>query len=321
MTGIRPAQHIKHYVIKDEIARGGMGIVWRAWDNDRREYVAIKAIASDLIADPEFRIRFHDEVSRHARLRHPNIVPVLDVFEVSGQNCFVMDLIEGTSLDKLLEEKPEHRLTLKEAIPILRGVLYGLDYAHRKGIVHRDIKPSNILLDKNNGAHLIDFGIALAVGEERRTRTGQSVGTPHYMSPEQIVRPRTITHLSDVYSVGCVFYEILTGRPPFLGSQRLGADTDFAIKQAHVNEQPVSPKERNPSISNRVDGLIMKALAKREEDRLPGCLEFLRLLEEADVNVPPNGDTAIRRRRALILMFGIFILFLFAIILVTVAVF
>jgi serine/threonine-protein kinase len=280
---------VKHYVIKDVIARGGMGVVWRAWDLSRNCFVAIKAVASDLVADPEFKIRFLDEVGRHARLNHPHIVPVVDVFEADEQSCFVMQLIEGASLANLLDGRENHRLEIEEAIPIIQDVLSALDYAHQRGIIHRDVKPSNILLDKHNRAHLIDFGIALAVGEKRRTRTGQIVGTSLYMSPEQIVRPKSIDHRSDVYSVGCVFYEMLTGRPPFLPERGAVGDTDYAIKQSHVRESPVPPKQRVTTIPAAIDKLIMWALEKDPEKRLSGCQEFSRLLiqtlaEEGDVS-------------------------------------
>lgn len=259
-----------------------MGMVWRAWDLNRKEFVAIKVIASDLVVDPNFKYRFMDEVRRHARLNHPNIVPVLDVFELEGENCFVMQLIEGMSLADLLEQQEKHRLTPEEAIPIVEDILNALDYAHRQGIIHRDVKPSNVLLDKNRRAHLIDFGIALAVGEKRRTRAGQILGTSFYMSPEQIVRPREIDHRSDVYSVGCVFYEMLTGRPPFLPDPNLKGDTDFVIKQAHVSEVPLPPRQRVAAIPADLDRLIMWALEKDSAKRLPGCGEFLRLLSKRE---------------------------------------
>jgi serine/threonine-protein kinase len=224
--------------------------------------VAIKAVANDLVADPEFKIRMQDEAHRHQRLQHPNIVPVLDVFEADGETCIVMALIEGTSLDSFLASQTHNRLEIRDAIPIVRDILNALNYAHQQGIVHRDVKPSNVLLDQDKHAMLIDFGIALAMGEERRTRTGQIVGTPAYMSPEQIARPKSIDHRSDVYSVGCVFYEM-----------------HFAIQHAHVTKRPMNPKSRVPSIPRHVGELVMAALEKDPNQRIPGCQEFLRLLD------------------------------------------
>jgi eukaryotic-like serine/threonine-protein kinase len=277
---LQPGKQVKHYAINAYIAKGGMGVVWQAWDFVRNETVAIKAVANDLIADPEFKVRIQDEARRHQRLQHPHIVPVLDVFEAEGETCIVMQLIDGTSLDNMLESNALHHAETREAIAIIRDILEALDYAHQHGIVHRDVKPSNVLLDKNHQALLIDFGIALAMGEKRRTRTGQIVGTPAYMSPEQITKPKSIDHRSDVYSVGCVFYEMLTGRPPFVKGQEGVGNTDFAIQHAHVTKRPLNPKSRMPSLPAEIDGLVMAALEKDPEKRIPGCQEFLRLLEQ-----------------------------------------
>ena len=283
-------------------------MVWRAWDLNRKEFVAIKVIASDLVVDPNFKYRFLDEVRRHARLNHPNIVPVLDVFELDSENCFVMQLIEGVSLADLLEHQEKHRLTPEEAIPIVEDILNALDYAHRQGIIHRDVKPSNVLLDKNGRAHLIDFGIALAMGEERRTRAGQTLGTSFYMSPEQIARPREIDHRSDVYSVGCVLYEMLTGRPPFLPGPGLTEDTDFVIKQAHVSEAPLPPRQRVATIPPDLDRLIMWALAKDPARRLPGCGEFLRLLSKREASTEKRAGFVKRILRISLIYLLIFAL-------------
>jgi serine/threonine-protein kinase len=286
---LQPGKQVKQYVMSGLIAKGGMGVVWRAWDGVRNEAVAIKAVANDLIADPEFKVRIQDEARRHQRLQHPNIVPVLDVFEAEGETCIVMQLIEGTSLDNVLESRSPHHADLPEATAIIRDLLVALDYAHRHGIVHRDVKPSNVLLDKDHRALLIDFGIALAMGEERRTRTGQIVGTPAYMSPEQITKPKSIDHRSDVYSVGCVFYEMLSGRPPFVKGLEGVGDTDFAIQHAHVTQKPLNLRSRVPSLPPAVDAVVMAALEKDPEQRIPGCQEFLRLLAEADTK-PTSGE-------------------------------
>jgi eukaryotic-like serine/threonine-protein kinase len=310
---LRPGRQVKHYAINAYIAKGGMGVVWQAWDFVRKETVAIKVVANDLIADPEFKVRIQDEARRHQRLRHPHIVPVLDVFEVDGETCIVMQLIDGTSLDNMLESNALHHTEMREAIAIIRDILEALDYAHQHGIVHRDVKPSNVLLDKDHQALLIDFGIALAMGEERRTRTGQIVGTPAYMSPEQITKPKSIDHRSDVYSVGCVFYEMLTGRPPFVKGQEGIGNTDFAIQHAHVTKRPLNLRSRVPSIPPYVDELVMAALEKDPEKRMPGCQEFLRLL--AQVGTEPKS----REGRSLIFVWGIGLPLIIALILIWLA--
>ena len=264
-----------------------MGSVWRARDTRQNQPVAIKAVANDLIADPEFKIRIQDEARRHQRLQHPNIVPVPDVFDAEGETCIVMKLIEGSSLATMLESRPNKRLGVEEATRIVRDVLQALDYAHRNGIVHRDVKPSNILVDRAGWVWLFDFGIAIAMGEQRRTRTGLTVGTLLYMSPEQITNPRKIDHRSDVYSVGCLFDELLPGRPPFVKNEDGVGDADFALQQAHVNKQPVNPRRRIASIPADLDEIIMRALEKNPDNRIPGCAEFVRLLDE--LGKPPSG--------------------------------
>ena len=289
---VGPGSRLRHYVIEDLIAQGGMGSVWRALDTRQNQRVAIKAVANDLIADPEFRVRIRDEARRHQRLQHPNIVPVPDVFAEGGIICIVMKLIEGSSLAAMLEQR--RRLEITEAIGIVKSVVTALDYAHRHGIVHRDVKPSNVLVDRQGWVWLFDFGIAIAMGEQRRTRTGVTVGTLSYMSPEQITHPKSIDHRSDVYSVGCLLYELVTGRPPFVKNQDGVGDTDFALQQAHVKQLPLRPRERQPNIPTDLDEIVMRALAKAPDDRLPGCQEFARLLDQVGkpVDDRKTGDEA-----------------------------
>jgi serine/threonine-protein kinase len=217
-----------------------------------------------------------------------------------------MKLIEGTSLDHFLAGKEHKRLEIREAIPIAGDILRALDYAHQHAIFHRDVKPSNVLLDKDNRALLIDFGIALAVGEDRRTRTGQTLGTPLYMSPEQITKPKEITYLSDVYSMGCVLYEMLTGRPPFVSGEDGIEHADFALQEAHVKIRPINPQIRVSTIPDNLDRLIMAALEKDPNERIGGCGEFLRLLEKGDG--PPNDEP--RPWPKFVWVFGLVILLL-----------
>ncbi len=283
---LHPGLHVKQYVIGEMLAKGGMGVVWRAEDTQSDQPVAIKAVANDLIVDPDFRSRMQDEARRHQRLHHPNIVPVPDVFDAAGETCIVMKLIGGLSLATLLDHCPNKRLGVEEAVRIVKDILNALNYAHRQGIVHRDVKPANVMVEREGKVWLLDFGIALAMGEQRRTRTGQTVGTLLYMSPEQIIKPRSIDHRSDVYSVGCMLYEMVTGQAPFVKNQDGIADSDFAIQQAHVNKTPVHPKTRVLNIPDELDEIIMTALNKNPDDRIPGCGEFLRLLEQLDS--PPD---------------------------------
>lgn len=313
--GWQPGDRIKQYRIDEMIAQGGMGIVWSAWDEEFHRPVAVKAVVSDLVLHPEFKVRIQDEARRHQQLQHENIVSVLDVFETNGEICIVMEMIEGISLDRYIESKDNRRVSEKEAIPIICDVLEALNYAHKKAIVHRDVKPSNVLLNHDNRALLIDFGIALAVGEERHTRTGQTIGTPLFMSPEQITTPKQVYHTSDVYSVGCVLYKMLTGRAPFVkGEDGIGM-ADFAIQQAHVKMLPIRPKARVPELSNELDTIVMSALEKEPANRIPGCEEFIRLLEAIDPDTTGSVTSVqlgkrISSAKKIWLLIGIFLIIL-----------
>lgn len=274
------------YVLGQVLGKGGMGVVWEAWDPENRQHVAIKVIAESLLANPGIEARFQNEVRRHARLNHPHIVRLLDTFSVNDQQCMVMSFIQGESLAALLQRSPDHALPLDITVRIFTDILAALDYAHRNGILHRDVKPSNILLDSAQRAYLLDFGVALAVGEARLTRAGVPVGTAEYMSPEQIRTPEHLDHRTDVYSSGCVLYEMLAGRPPFIESELGGTTAYLALRSAHVNDTPVPPHQRQPSIPVDVSNLIMSALSKDVSRRPQGCAEFSRLLLAAT----PQGE-------------------------------
>ncbi|WP_368622145.1 serine/threonine-protein kinase [Paraburkholderia sp. BR13444] len=281
----RQGQRVGPYVIERKLGAGGMASVWLAWDERRRQNVAVKVMADAIESESQIAARFLDEIRHHAVLRHPGIVAVRDVFNAGGQPCLVMDLAPGGSLATLLDERPGRRLPAAVALPLIGEVLDALDYAHRQGMVHRDVKPSNVLLDvSRQHALLSDFGIALATGERRRTRAGQSVGTTAYMSPEQIRATGTIDYRSDVYSVGCVLYELLTGRPPFVveGGRDAKGDDDATARATvlgmHLNKKPVAPRERVREIPRHVSDLVMRALEKDPARRVPGCAEFRRLL-------------------------------------------
>jgi serine/threonine-protein kinase len=255
-----------------------MGQVWRAWDSESRRRVAMKILAGTLVSSVEFQQRFVSESERHARLNHPNIVRFLDWFTEGAESFLVLELIDGISLKGRLER--DRIIPIQEAVSIGADMLSALDYAHQRGVIHRDVKPGNILLDRAGKAYLIDFGIAIAVGEIRLTRTGTYVGTPLYTSPEQILRPRSVDHRTDVYSAGCVLYEMLAGRPPFLPPSE-AEDSDFAIKQAHVHDPPIPPRQLNPRIPEPMSALILRSMAKDRDQRLPGCGEFRRQLLES----------------------------------------
>lgn len=266
-----PSQKVRDYIFEEKIGEGGMGAVYRARHAMLDKPVAIKILSDQLLTNAEFEDRFLREARGQARLHHPNIVQVSDFFQEGGKYYLVMALVEGESLEqRLARSKP---LSLDEAMRISADVLAALDHAHQRGVIHRDVKTSNILLDKEGRAYLADFGIMLMVGTERKTRTGSTIGTAFYMSPEQIRRPRTIDHRTDVYSFGCVLYEMLTGHTPFEKGDEDG-DTDFVIKDGHVNRIPDPPRLKNAMMPQAIDSVVLKALAKNPDERYSGCGEF-----------------------------------------------
>jgi serine/threonine-protein kinase len=263
---------VRDYVLEEKIGEGGMGEVWRSRHQMLNKPVAIKVMAEQLLADPSFEARFIHEAQAQARLQHPQIIGATDFFREQGRYYLVMPMIEGYSLEERLKRGP---MPIEEALWISADVLAALDYAHQQAVIHRDVKPSNILIDRNGRAYLTDFGIALMMGQERKTRTGIAIGTTHYMSPEQIRRPRGVDHRTDVYSFGCVLYEMLTGRTPFeVGDAE--EDTDYVIKEAHVHRAPEPLRRFNPSIPQTVEAIVMRALAKNPDERFVSCGEFAR---------------------------------------------
>ncbi|HNX50786.1 MAG TPA: protein kinase [Thermoanaerobaculaceae bacterium] len=275
---LRPGQRVGHYVLEERIGAGGMGEVWRGRHELLARPVAIKSINPLLAADPKFADRFRQEAKAQATLVHPRIVAVTDFFFVPDGFFLVMPLIAGESL--------EHHLTHEQLMPLAAAsavsldILAGLGYAHGKGVIHRDVKPANIMIDGKGHGYLADFGIALMIGQQRLTQTGTTIGTPHYMSPEQILRPRQVDHRSDIYSFGCVLYEMLVGRPPFENPTE-GSDTDFLVKEAHLRRPPPSPRSLNPALPPGVEAVVLRALEKRPEDRFPTCEDFATALTNA----------------------------------------
>jgi serine/threonine-protein kinase len=284
---MRNGQKVRDYLFEEKIGEGGMGEVWRARHTVLRRQVAIKVMARHLEANPGFGERFLQEAQAQARLSHPRIVGVSDFFEEAGQCFLVMPLMSGKTLADRLHET-QGALPVSEALAVARDVLDALDYAHQQGVIHRDVKPSNILLDRGGHACLTDFGIALSLGGRRFTQTGTLLGTPHYMSPEQIRTPRSVDHRTDVYSFGCVLYEMLAGRPPFAAAAEAD-DTDFALKEAHVYQVPEPIRKWNPTVPARIDAVILSALAKDPGQRWGGCGEFLRALETHGGDIPFEG--------------------------------
>jgi eukaryotic-like serine/threonine-protein kinase len=259
------------YVVERELGRGGMATVFLARDTQEDRLVAVKLLLPELTASVGSE-RFYREIDVGRNLQHPGIVGVLDSGSADGQLYYVMPFVEGQSLRDRLNR--EQQLPIEDAIEIATQVAEALDFAHERGIIHRDIKPENILLGKDR-AVVADFGIAHAVnlaGADALTRTGMAIGTPTYMSPEQALQSRDVTPASDVYSLGCVLYEMLAGQPPFSGP------TAMALLARHSLENVPSLKIQRGTIPDAVEDAIAKAMAKVPADRYRTASEFAAAL-------------------------------------------
>ena len=280
-----------------------MAEVWEARHDQLGSRAAIKFLLPEFARNKDLQGRFLNEGKRQAQLQHPNIIPAMDFFQVEGRSFLVMRYVEGENLEARLN-KNNPALTLKEVQSISSDILNALDYAHSKGVVHRDVKPSNMLLDPNGRVLLMDFGIALALTEEQRlTRTNTSMGTPDYMSPEQITRPLEVDFRSDIYSFGCVLYAMLSGNPPFSSE---GA-TAFSIHDRHVRAAPPPLIYRNPAIPQGVGKVVLKCLEKNPVNRYQTCGEIMPALEVAlagksEGNEPGSQKYALIGVAALILI-------------------
>ncbi len=274
------------YELADVIGRGGMAEVFEGSDLRLGRRVAVKLLRTDLARDPSFVARFRREAQSAASLNHPNIVAVYDTgeAEVHGVQVpyIVMEYVDGTTLRDLV--KSGHRFTPERAVEIAEDTLTALDYSHRHGIIHRDIKPGNVMLTRLGQVKVMDFGIARAVADSAATMTQTSavLGTAQYLSPEQ-ARGEVVDFRSDLYSTGCLLYELLAGRPPFVG------DSPVSVAYQHVRESAAPPSALNPDISASVDAVVMKALEKRPSDRYDTAAAMRDDLERARLGQPLVG--------------------------------
>jgi Protein kinase domain/PQQ-like domain len=295
------------YRIEAVVGQGGMGIVYRAYDVRLKRTVALKLMAPALALDEGFQDRFSRESELAMALEHPNVVPIYDAGEVDGRLYLAMRYVEGTDLRRQLRE--EGTLAPGEAVAIVKQVAHALDAAHAKGLVHRDVKPSNVLLDAGSHVYLADFGLTRRFAEEGFTfGDGRSLGTPAYLAPEQI-EGGPVDGRADVYSLGCMLYECLTGTAPFSRGSRL------AMVWAHLEEEPPSASEHNTGLPEAIDDVIRKALAKDPQDRYQTCAELVAGAEEAlDLR-----ETSTSLRRTLALVAGVMVLGLAAVVAILVA--
>jgi serine/threonine-protein kinase len=263
------------YRLLGRLGSGGMADVWCAEDNMLDRRVALKFLHERFAQDEQFVERFRREASSAAGLQHPNVVSVFDRGTYEGSHYIAMEYVEGASLNDLIERG----LSVPEAVEIVRQVLAAARYAHANGIVHRDLKPQNVLVDADGRARVTDFGIARA-GASEITQTGSVLGTAQYLSPEQ-AQGLPVTAASDIYSIGVMLYEALTGRVPF------EAESPVSVALKQVSERPRPPSELNPSVSRALDAVVLKALAKDPSNRFASADEFLAALDAAEAD--PSG--------------------------------
>ncbi|MEU9973853.1 Stk1 family PASTA domain-containing Ser/Thr kinase [Streptomyces sp. NPDC051014] len=276
------------YELGHVLGRGGMAEVYLAHDTRLGRTVAVKTLRADLARDPSFQARFRREAQSAASLNHPAIVAVYDTGEdyIDGVSIpyIVMEYVDGSTLRELLHSG--RKLLPERAMEMTIGILQGLEYAHRSGIVHRDIKPANVMLTRNGQVKVMDFGIARAMGDSgmTMTQTAAVIGTAQYLSPEQ-AKGEQVDARSDLYSTGCLLYELLTVRPPFVG------DSPVAVAYQHVREEPQSPSVFDPEITPEMDAIVLKALVKDPNYRYQSADE-MRADIEACLDGQPVAATA-----------------------------
>lgn len=266
------------YQVLKELGRGGMGIVFQAYDKQLKEQVAIKILSPLLSNDPEALERLKREVSSARRVTHPSVIRIHDISELNGLHFISMEYFEGTSLKDYI--KKTGALSLMQALNIASQLCDGLDAAHRQGVIHRDLKSQNIIIGANNQIKIIDFGLARSGNAEGLTATGLIMGTPEYMAPEQVAG-KSVDERADIYSLGIILYEMFTGRVPFTG------DSAIAVGFKQLKEDPRKPCEINAQLPPEVESVILQALQKNPLSRFRSVAELKSNLERAMLHPSP----------------------------------
>jgi serine/threonine-protein kinase len=280
-------QHLSdRYELGDILGFGGMSEVHLARDTRLHRDVAVKVLRADLARDPSFYLRFRREAQNAAALNHPAIVAVYDTGEAETATgplpYIVMEYVDGVTLRDIVHT--EGPIEPRRALEIIADACQALNFSHQHGIIHRDVKPANIMISKGGAVKVMDFGIARALADTGNsvTQTAAVIGTAQYLSPEQ-ARGEKVDSRSDVYSLGCVLYEILTGEPPFVG------DSPVAVAYQHVREDPVPPSARHAGITPELDAVVLKALAKNPENRYQSAAEMRTDLIRVHSGEPPEA--------------------------------
>ncbi|MCH7725956.1 MAG: serine/threonine protein kinase, partial [Planctomycetes bacterium] len=261
-NGVPPMHEIEiqGYEILSEIGRGGMGVVHKARQTKLDRIVAVKTMLGGPTASQEDMDRFHTEAEAAAKLSHSGIVAIHEVGEANGRHFFSMEYVEGQDLDEMIREST---LSGERAARYLRSIAEAIHAAHEQGILHRDLKPSNVIIDLADQPRITDFGLAKRIASDsKHTATGQILGTPSFMPPEQATADNdSVSRQSDVYALGGLLYAMLTGRPPFR------ADTSVATVMQVINDEPVPPRRLNAAIDRDLETICLKCLSKNQRDR------------------------------------------------------
>ena len=303
------------YEIIEELGKGGMGKVYRAEDKKIKEEVALKLIRPEIAADKKTIERFSNELKMARKIAHRNVCRMYDLGEEKGTHYITMEYVPGEDLKRLIRKVGQ--FSAGKAVSIAKQVCEGLAEAHRLGVVHRDLKPQNVMVDEEGNARIMDFGIARSVTGKGITGAGVMIGTPEYMSPEQ-AEVKDVDQRSDIYSLGVILYEMVTGRVPFEGETPLG------IAMKHKSEMPKDPREINSQIPEDLSRMILKCLKKEKEKRYQSAGEVRSELENIEKGVP-TAEKAIPKRkpitsREITVTFGLKKLFIPAIAIVALAV-
>jgi serine/threonine protein kinase len=288
---LEPGRQIGRYVVEERVGEGGMAVVYRVRHVELDAPFALKVLTLTHTRTLE---RFLAEGRVQAMLEHPNIVRVIDVLEVDNHPALLMELVEGPTLHDRLHEG---RLALAEAEALFRGIVAGVAHAHARGFVHRDLKPANVLLAPSEAGpvpKIADFGIVKLTGEQQSgsTRTGMTMGTPQYMAPEQVRDAKSVDHRADVFSLGCILYELVVGHPPFQG------DDVLTVLMASARGRYERPDQAVPELPARFVQAIDGCLRVDREARLPDCEALLAVLDgRVKMPSPPSAEPTARRRR------------------------
>ncbi|TET67100.1 MAG: serine/threonine protein kinase, partial [Candidatus Aminicenantes bacterium] len=275
------------YQIIEELGKGGMGKVYKVFDKEVNAKIALKLIKPEIAADKKTIERFRNELKTARDISHKNICRMYDLNKEEGSYYITMEYVEGQDLKSLVRQTGQ--LAMPTTISIAKQVCEGLSEAHKLGTVHRDLKPSNIMIDREGNARIMDFGIARSLKAKGITGAGVMIGTPEYMSPEQ-VEAKDVEQRSDIYSLGIILYEMTTGRLPFQ------ADTPFAVGVMQKSETPENPKEFNPQITDDLSHVILKCLEKEKEKRYQSAGEIRSELENIEKGIPTTEKVVPKRK-------------------------